>query len=253
MYPKTFVMKPNHATVKFLYKSALFLLVAVIAARPVDKNVNHARRIAVTDNRIPVNPEARRFVTNYIKENREILHVVKCRSRVTFNMIDTVFEHYGLPAEIKYLAVVESELKKNAVSAVGAKGMWQLMPSTAKQLGLRVDSSVDERGYAYKSTVAAAKYLKDLYGEFGDWLLVLAAYNSGPAPVYRAIKKSGSRDFWALQYNLPAESRLHVKRFIASHYYFEGKGSVATLTRSEWNAYAATQSIMEAEGLVAMR
>jgi len=85
--------------------------------------------------------------------------------------------------------------------------------------------------------VAAAKYLRDLYGEFGDWLLVLAAYNSGPAPVYRAIRKSGSRNFWCLEKYLPAESRDHVRKFIASHYYFEGNGGVTTLTRTEWTAY----------------
>ena len=84
-----------------------------------------------------------------------------------------------------------------------------------------------------KSTKAAALYLRDLYGEFGDWLLVVAAYNSGPAPVYAAIRKSGSRNFWKLQRHLPQETRDHVKKYIATHYYFEGKGSVTTLTRAE--------------------
>jgi membrane-bound lytic murein transglycosylase D len=85
----------------------------------------------------------------------------------------------------------------------------------------------------YKSTKAAAKYLNDLYKEFGDWLLVIAAYNSGPGPVYTAIKKSGSHNFWRLQQYLPLETRLHVKRFIGTHYYFEGEGSITTLTKAE--------------------
>ena len=91
----------------------------------------------------------------------------------------------------------------------------------------------DERTHFYKSTVAAAKYLRDLHRLFDDWLLVIAAYNCGPGPVYKAIKKSGSRNFWKLQHFLPAETRDHVKKFISTHYYYEGKGSIATLTKAE--------------------
>jgi len=124
--------------------------------------------------------------------------------------------------ELKYLAVIESELKPSALSRVGARGPWQLMPGTAHELGLKVSRRSDDRTNYYKSTVAAAKYLRDLHREFGDWLLVLAAYNGGPLPVCRAIHKAHSRSFWALQKYLPAESRGHVKKFIATAYYFEG-------------------------------
>ena len=136
-------------------------------------------------------------------------------------IIDSVLNHYGLPLELKYLAVIESELKPSAVSRVGAKGPWQLMPSTAHDLGLKVSHRSDERTDYYMSTRAAAKYLRDLHREFGDWLLVLAAYNGGPVPVYRAIHKAHSRNFWVLERYLPAESRWHVKKFIATAYYFE--------------------------------
>jgi hypothetical protein len=95
----------------------------------------------------------------------------------------------------------------------------------------------DERKSYYKSTKAAARYLKDLYAEFGDWLLVIAAYNCGPKPLYNAIKKSGGRNFWTLQKYLPKETSQHVKKFIATHYYFEGQGSLATLTKEETNRY----------------
>ena len=105
----------------------------------------------------------------------------------------------------------------------------------------------DERTHFYKSTVAAAKYLKDLYGEFNDWLLVIAAYNSGPGPIYKAIKKSGSRNFWALQQYLPEESRGHVKRFIGTHYFFEGQGSLVTLTKSETARYLKQVEDFKAE------
>jgi membrane-bound lytic murein transglycosylase D len=107
------------------------------------------------------------------------------------------------------------------------------MPETAKLLGLKVSTKYDERTNYRKSTKAAAIYLKDLHREFGDWLLVLAAYNCGPGPVHSAIKTSGSRNFWKLQNYLPAESRGHVKKFIATHYYFEGQGGVTTLTKAE--------------------
>jgi membrane-bound lytic murein transglycosylase D len=141
---------------------------------------------------------------------------------------------------LKYLAVIESELKTSALSCVGALGPWQLMPETAQDLGLKINRHVDERTNYSKSTKAAALYLKDLYAKFGDWLLVLAAYNSGPGPVYAAIHKSGSKNFWALQDYLPAETRGHVKRFIATHYHFEGKGSVTTLTKAENIEYSKT-------------
>ena len=163
-----------------------------------------------------------KFVNSYIRNSDERLVNVKERSEGPFAIIDSVLHRYNLPLQLKYLAVIESELKPTALSRVGAKGPWQLMPRTAHVLGLKVNRRSDERMNFYKSTSAAAKYLRDLHNEFGDWLLVLAAYNGGPRPVYRAIHKSHSRNFWALQNYLPAESREHVKKFIATTYYFEG-------------------------------
>ncbi len=107
------------------------------------------------------------------------------------------------------------------------------MPTTARDYGLKVNRKIDERTYYYKSTVAAAKYIKGLYAELGDWLLVIAAYNGGNGTVEHAIHRSGSRNFWKLQYFLPAETRAHVKRFIGTHYFFEEKGSVTTMTKNE--------------------
>jgi membrane-bound lytic murein transglycosylase D len=111
------------------------------------------------------------------------------------------------------------------------------MPGTAKTFGLSITAKYDERQHLWKSTVAAAKYLEYLYEFFEDWLLVVASYNSGPAPVLNAIKKTGSKSFWKIQNLLPKETRLHVKRFIATHYYFEGKGSLVTLGKSETEKY----------------
>ncbi len=173
------------------------------------------------------------YTKKYIRKSKDCLVSVKKRSQVPFCIIDSVFTRYGLPVELKYLAVIESELKTSALSHVGARGPWQLMPGTAHVLGLKVNRHCDERSNYYKSTIAAAKYLRDLYALFDDWLLVLAAYNGGPKPVYTAIHRSGSRNFWVLQKYLPAESREHVKKFIATHYYFEGRGSETTITKAE--------------------
>ena len=182
---------------------------------------------------IKLNSKGMLYVKKYIRNSNDCLAGVKKRSQVPFYIIDSVFTLYKLPVELKYLAVIESELKPSARSHVGARGPWQFMPGTAHVLGLKVNRHCDERSNYYKSTIAAARYLRDLYALFDDWLLVLAAYNGGPKPVYTAIRKSGSRNFWVLQKYLPAESREHVKKFIATHYYFEGRGSETTLTRAE--------------------
>jgi membrane-bound lytic murein transglycosylase D len=163
------------------------------------------------------------FVTLYIKKNRYGLVKLKKRSEKYFSIIEPVLERYEIPAELKYLAVVESAFNTTLVSNRGAAGLWQLMPVTASQLGLKVNEESDERFNIHKSTVASAKYLKKLYKEFGDWLLVVAAYNSGPGHVSRAIRISGSRDFWQLQHLLPAQTRNHVKKFISVQYYFESE------------------------------
>ncbi|MBS1575342.1 MAG: lytic transglycosylase domain-containing protein [Bacteroidetes bacterium] len=187
--------------------------------------------------KVRLNTKVAKFAASYISENEEALKKVKERSKLIFPIMDSILTKYELPVEIKYLAVVESDLKSDALSKVGAAGPWQLMPTTARQLGLKITHNYDERKSYKKSTVAAAKYIKDLYGEFGDWLLVIAAYNGGPAPVYAAIRKSGSHNFWKLQNYLPAETRGHVKRYISTHFYFEGQGSATTLTKKEMEQY----------------
>lgn len=184
-------------------------------------------------NGVKLNPRAVSFVKDYMESHTRELLRIRDFGLPYFNMMDGVFRQHGLPVELKYLAVIESELKASATSKMGAVGPWQLMPSTARLLGLKVTRNLDERKDFNKSTHAAAKYLKELYGEFGDWLLTIAAYNGGPSNVYSAIKKSGSRNFWLLQKYLPNESRIHVKKFIGTHYILEGQGGVTTLTKSE--------------------
>lgn len=168
------------------------------------------------------NMQVKQFVKTYIHENKKNLYKIDKRSSSPFVIIESVFRRYGLPVQLKYLAVVESELNTRAVSKVGAAGPWQLMPATARILGLKINSRYDERKDYYKSSRAAARYLKDLHEEYGDWLLVFAAYNSGESTVNSAIKLSGTTNFWTLRRYLPEETRDYVNKYIATCFYFEG-------------------------------
>lgn len=168
-----------------------------------------------------INPHAELYIQDYLKKHTGYLTKMRTRAIPYFNLIDQVFGQYGLPRELKYLAVIESNLQTEATSWAGAVGPWQFMPETARLYGLTINSYSDERRDYIKSTHAAARYLLFLYKQMHDWLLVIAAYNGGPGRVYDAMKKSGSRNFWELQYYLPQESRNHVKKFIATHYIME--------------------------------
>jgi membrane-bound lytic murein transglycosylase D len=173
-----------------------------------------------------VNPNAEIFIRDYMKLHGNYLQKMKGWGQPYFNLIESILQQYGLPRELKYVAVIESNLKTEALSNKGACGPWQLMPETARRLGLTIAPYNDERTDYYKSTNAAAKYLLKLYGQFHDWLLVMAAYNGGTARVLSAMQKSKSNDFWNLQFYLPDESRNYVKRFIATHYIMEGTGGI---------------------------
>ncbi len=184
---------------------------------------------------VQLNPRAITFVDDYMKRHRKGLENLKGWGRPYFDMIDAVLNYHSLPRELKYLAVIESYLKTYAVSWAGAVGPWQFMPATGRKFGLKVNDYIDERTDYYKSTHAAAKYLSELFNMYNDWLLVIAAYNGGPGNVDAAIRKSKSKNFWDLQHYLPAESRDHVKKFIATHYIMEGDGGITTLTKDETN------------------
>lgn len=185
-----------------------------------------------------INPNAEIFVQDYVRRHSKHLNNMKGWGQPYFTLIESILVQYGLPKELKYIAVIESNLSTSATSQVGAGGPWQFMPYTAKEYGLRVNSFIDDRRDYYKSTHAAARYLLTLYRQMKDWLLVMAAYNGGPGRVYSAMKKSGSKNFWSLQYYLPEESRTYVKRFIATHYIMEGSGGVTTAGSSGMNSYS---------------
>ncbi|OLY91657.1 membrane-bound lytic murein transglycosylase D [Cnuella takakiae] len=180
-----------------------------------------------------LNAQAISYVADYMQRLGPGLQRMKSWAKPQFDMMDGVLKQHGLPVELKYLAVIESRLQPFAVSWAGAVGPWQFMEGTGRMMGLRIGPTIDERTDFFKSTHAAARYLNQLYRQYGDWLLVIAAYNCGPGGVHSAIRRSGSRNFWNLQYHLPEESRLHVKKFIATHYIMEGDGGETTLTSTE--------------------
>lgn len=180
-----------------------------------------------------LNPQALSFVQDYVERHSESLKELQTWAGPYFDMMDDVLGQGNIPKQLKYLAVIESNLRSSAVSWAGAVGPWQFMPATARTLGLRVGKGIDERRDYLKSTKAASKYLNYLFDIYGDWLLVVAAYNCGPGRVNSAIAKAGSSDFWKLQHYLPAESRNHVKKFIATHYIMEGKGGVTTVSKEK--------------------
>jgi len=157
------------------------------------------------------------FVKKYMHAHNKTLVCVKDRCRKAFPPMDTILKQNNIPKELKYLSVIESALNNNAISPVGAVGPWQLMTGTAHYLGI----NPKERRDWSKSTIAAAKYLSILYSQLNDWLLVIAAYNSGPGPVVRAIDRTGSHNFWDIKPYLPRETQGHVLAFVATASIFE--------------------------------
>lgn len=166
----------------------------------------------------PYNKEVREFIKRYtvigVKESEAMLG----RTSLYF----PIFEHYlrvhKLPEELKYLPMVESTLRPEVRSAAGAAGLWQFVPSSARHFGLKMEGGVDERLDPYRSTEAAVKLLATLYHEFGDWMLVMAAFNCGSGRVKKAIRYANSRDYWTISKYLPVESRRYVPSYIAAAY-----------------------------------
>ena len=168
---------------------------------------------------LPYNSIIRNHIHVYTERKVDRFRVMLGLQDYYFPMIEDVFDSYGLPVELKYMAVIESALNPTAVSRVGATGLWQFMYSTGRMYGLTINSVVDERRDPVKATHAAARYLKDLYGIYNDWILVIAAYNCGPGNVNKAIKRSGNRkDYWEIYYRLPRETRGYIPQYVAATY-----------------------------------
>jgi len=179
------------------------------------------KRLAALPNIIPMpfNRTIRQCIDMYSDRKRKQVAVMLGIGNYYFPLFEQALEKYHMPNELKYLPVIESALNPNAGSWVGATGLWQFMFGTGKMYGLEINSLIDERRDPIKSTDAAVRYLKDLYGIFGDWHLAIAAYNCGPGNVNKAIRRSGGkRDYWDIYYYLPRETRGYVPLFIAANY-----------------------------------
>ena len=165
------------------------------------------------------NDVVQKFIDRYSERLRHSISYMLGASNFYMPLFEEALETYQLPLELKYLPVIESALNPKAISRVGATGLWQFMLTTGKQYGLQVNSLVDERRDPVKSSYAAARYLSDLYKIFGDWNLVIAAYNCGPANINKAIHRAnGEKDYWQIYPYLPKETRGYVPAFIAANY-----------------------------------
>jgi membrane-bound lytic murein transglycosylase D len=178
-----------------------------------------ARLDAVSPFDLVYNEHVKGFINLYCVRKRESVSRMMGVAQLYYPMFEEVFDRYNIPLELKHLAVIESALIPYAKSRAGATGLWQFMYPTGKMYGLNVSSYVDERCNPYKATVAAAEYLKSLYDMFGDWQMVLAAYNAGPGTITKAIRRSGGKKtYWEIRPFLPTETQGYVPAFIAANY-----------------------------------
>ena len=169
---------------------------------------------------LPFNETVRNYIILYSEKMPTKMSSMLSLSQYYFPIFEEIFDRYGLPKELKYMAVIESAFNPVAVSRAGAKGMWQFMYNTAKMYGLTINSFVDERLDPVKSADAAARYMRDAYRIFGDWNLAISSYNCGSGNVNKAMRRSGSREFWPVYNYLPRETRGYVPAFVGAMYAF---------------------------------
>ena len=174
------------------------------------------------------------FIDLYVNKRKTLIGRMIGLSKYYFPFFEQSFREQSVPEEIKYLSIVESALNPNAVSRVGATGLWQFMFATAKIYGLDMNNFIDERRDPLSASRAAAAYLRDAYDEFGDWLLAIAAYNCGKGNVQKAIKKAKSNNFWVISRYLPGETKNYVPAYIAMAYVmnYHKKHNIETISPS---------------------
>ena len=204
---------------------------------------------AATQGAFKLNPLMESFIKGYKKRETEEYGDMKVWGKQYLQLMDEILAQNGLPVELKYLSVIESNLQAGTVSSSGATGPWQLMADEGRMFGLTMKKKNDERKDFEKSTEVAAGLLKNLYGQFGDWLLVIAAYNCGCGGMRKAIAKAGSKNYWQLEKYLPEQTRTHVKKYIATHYIFEGGGGWTTVTNDEAMGCSAAIAKLDAQNI----
>ncbi len=191
------------------------------------------------------NSQVKKYINAYLYRRASQMERMMGLAEYYYPMFESILDKYDIPLELKHLAIVESALNPRAKSPMGATGLWQFMYATGKQYGLYVSSYVDERYDPYLETEAAAKYMRNLYKMFGDWNLVLAAYNSGPGNVRKAIRRSGGhRNYWYLSPYLPRETRGYVPAFIAVNYAMEYGREHNLKPKSPKISYYKTDTVM---------
>ena len=228
-------VKPGKSLLRSIEKFAIIAIVSGIFSNalisspppsdsiPIFPDLVYEYRITELNNLTPIeleyNEHVRRFIDVYTIEQREHLAKIAGRAERYFPMIEQKLDKYGLPLELKYLAIVESALDPFAVSKSGAVGLWQFKLNTGRMFDLKVNSYIDERRDPYKSTEAACRYMKYLYRLYGNWQLALGAYNGGPGAIRKALARSnGKESFWELYPHLPNQTKSYVPAFIAVNY-----------------------------------
>lgn len=193
---------------------------------------------------VEYNPSLESVIRGYLKNRRRTMANLMALSDYYFPMFEELLDKHGLPLEMKYLAIVESALVPRATSRVGAQGLWQFMYSTGKMFGLEVSSYVDERNDPIMATEAACEYLKSLEKSLGDWDLALAAYNSGPGNVAKALRRSGGyTNYWNIRQHLPRETAGYLPAFLATMYIFEYAEEHGFKSAGPQFPYVATDTI----------
>ena len=227
------IKKYDEKWLKELSNSDLFFQMSEdVAATPTDVDYSELptevlkERLRKLNEKTPFNveynPILEQVIKSFLKNRRSSLERLMSLSDYYFPMFEQEMSNQKIPLEMKYLAIIESALNPKARSRAGATGLWQFMYATGKSYGLEVNNYVDERSDPVRSTKAAAKYLNELYKIFGDWDLTLAAYNTGPGNVTKAIRRSnGKTNYWNLRPYLPRETAGYVPAFLATLYIFE--------------------------------
>ncbi len=193
---------------------------------------------------IEYNPDLEQIIRTYLQKRKSSISTIMERARYFFPMFEEHLAKYNIPMELKYLAVIESALNPNARSRVGATGLWQFMYPTGKFYNLEVSSYIDERSDPYRATEAACKYLASLHKMYGDWSMVLAAYNYGPGNVSKAIRRAGgSTNYWTIRKYLPKETAAYVPAFYATMYLFEYAKEHNLKSKENAISYYATDTV----------
>jgi len=193
---------------------------------------------------IDYTPQLEKTIIKYLEQKQATYLDLYGKSSYFFPIFENALQKYNVPLELKYLPIVESSLNPKAKSRVGATGLWQFMFNTAKSLDLKVNSYVDERMDPIKSSDAAAKYLAELYLQFNDWNLAIAAYNYGPTNMKRAMKASGYSNFWNLRGYLPKETANYVPSFLATLYLFEYANDHNINVENKESSFTQTDTIL---------